>query len=63
MQMQEKIFHWRDPLRMDSQLAHEEKQIFSSVQDFSRNVLQPKVISAFRNELQDSSIIRMNKDC
>jgi glutaryl-CoA dehydrogenase len=43
-------FNWADPLDLDDQLADEERMIRDAARAFAQNILQPRVIAAFRRE-------------
>lgn len=51
-------FRWDDPLLFDEQLTEEERLIRDSASDFAQNVLQPRVIEAFRDEKFDAGLMR-----
>src|SRR5690606_16064594 len=44
-------FEWSDPLKLDDRLTEEERMIRDTAGGFSQGVLQPRVIEAFRDEL------------
>ena len=44
-------FDWADPLNLDDQLTEEERMIRKAAHGFAQGVLQPRVIEAFRDEL------------
>ncbi len=44
-------FDWADPLDLESQLDDEERMIRDAARGFAQDVLQPRVIEAFRDEL------------
>jgi glutaryl-CoA dehydrogenase len=44
-------FDWADPLDLESQLTDEERMIRDAARGFAQNVLQPRVIEAYRDEL------------
>ena len=44
-------FDWADPLNLDDQLTEEERMIREAAHGFAQGVLQPRVIEAFRDEL------------
>jgi len=45
-------FDWADPLDLDSQLSDEERMIRDAARGFAQGVLQPRVIEAFRDEIE-----------
>ncbi len=51
-------FDWPDPLRLDSQLAADERIVRDAARDFARRQLAPRVRDAFRNEQTDPAIFR-----
>ena len=48
---------WDDPLLLDNQLTDEEKLIRDSARAYCQDKLQPRVLSGFRNESFDRSIM------
>ncbi len=44
-------FDWADPLKLDDQLTEEERMIRDAAHGFAQDVLQPRVIDAYRDEL------------
>ena len=50
-------FDWEDPLGLDSQLNEEERMIRDMVRDYAQEKLQPRVLSAFREERFDRDIM------
>jgi glutaryl-CoA dehydrogenase len=44
-------FDWADPLDLESQLSEEERMIRDAARAFAQDVLQPRVIEAFRDEI------------
>ena len=44
-------FDWTDPLNLDDQLSDEERMIRDAARGFAQGVLQPRVIEAYRDEL------------
>ena len=44
-------FDWADPLDLESQLSDEERMIRDSARGFAQATLQPRVIEAFRDEV------------
>jgi glutaryl-CoA dehydrogenase len=51
-------FEWSDPFRLADQLSEEERMIAESARTFAREVLQPRVIDAYREERVDPDIFR-----
>jgi glutaryl-CoA dehydrogenase len=51
-------FRWDDPLLLEDQLTEEERLIRDSARDFAQDVLQPRVIEAFREEKFDPDLMR-----
>jgi glutaryl-CoA dehydrogenase len=43
-------FTWDDPLRLENCLTEEERMLRDAAQEFAQNVLQPRVIAAYRDE-------------
>ncbi|MAP34985.1 MAG: acyl-CoA dehydrogenase [Halomonas sp.] len=50
-------FNWDDPLLLESQLTDEERQIRDAAHDYCQENLQPRVLSAFREERFDRDIM------
>ena len=44
-------FEWSDPLDLEDQLSEEERMIRDAARGFAQDVLQPRVIAAYRDEL------------
>ena len=44
-------FDWADPLNLEDQLGEEERMIRDAARGFAQDVLQPRVIEAYRDEL------------
>ncbi len=44
-------FDWADALDLESQLSEEERMIRDAARGFAQDVLQPRVIEAYRDEL------------
>ena len=44
-------FDWADPLNLEDQLNEEERMIRDAAHGFAQGVLQPRVTSAFRDEI------------
>ncbi|KAH9067628.1 acyl-CoA dehydrogenase/oxidase [Lactarius vividus] len=51
------VFHWEDPLDIESQLSEDEIAIRDTARDFCREYLAPRVLEANRTEEFDKSII------
>jgi glutaryl-CoA dehydrogenase len=52
-------FTWDDPFLMDEQLTEEERLIQASARGFAQDVLQPRVIDAFREEIDAPELFPM----
>jgi len=50
-------FDWSDPLGLDDQLSDEERQIRNSAHDYAQDELQPRVLTANREERFDREIL------
>jgi len=50
-------FNWDDPLLLEQQLTDEERQIRDAAYDYCQEKLQPRVLSAFREERFDREIM------
>ena len=50
-------FNWDDPLLLEHQLTDEERQIRDAARDYCQENLQPRVLSAFREEHFDRDIM------
>ncbi|SOB76294.1 glutaryl-CoA dehydrogenase [Marinobacter sp. LV10R510-11A] len=50
-------FNWDDPLLLDQQLTEDERQIRDAAHDYCQEKLQPRVLSAFREERFDREIM------
>ncbi|MFA3915606.1 acyl-CoA dehydrogenase [Ruegeria hyattellae] len=51
-------FNWEDPLRLDDQLAEDERMIAQSARAYAQGKLQPRVTEAFESEVTDPGIFR-----
>lgn len=51
-------FNWEDPLLLEEQLTEEERLIRDSARQYAQEKLQPRVLSAFREEYFDREIMR-----
>ncbi len=49
-------FDWADPLDLESQLSDEERMVRDAARGFAQDILQPRVIDAFRDELSAPEI-------
>ena len=52
-------FEWADPFDLDSQLTEEERMIRDAARGFAQSELQPRVIDAFREELDAPELFRL----
>ena len=52
-------FTWEDPFLLDEQLTEEERLIQQSARGFAQDVLQPRVIDAFREEIDAPELFPM----
>jgi glutaryl-CoA dehydrogenase len=52
-------FDWADPLALDDQLTDEERMIRDAARGFAQGVLQPRVIAAFRDEIDAPELFPM----
>jgi glutaryl-CoA dehydrogenase len=50
-------FNWDDPLLLEHQLSDEERQIRDAAHDYCQEKLQPRVLTAFREERFDRDIM------
>ena len=50
-------FDWADPLRLDDQLSEEERLVRDAARDYAQDKLQPRILSAFRDERFDREIM------
>lgn len=51
-------FDWADPFRLNDQLSEEERMIAASARTFAQEVLQPRVIAAYREERVEPEIFK-----
>ncbi len=51
-------FNWEDPLLLEQQLSEEERQIRDAARAYCQQALQPRVLSAYREERFDREIMR-----
>jgi glutaryl-CoA dehydrogenase len=52
-------FDWADPLRLEDQLTDEERMIRDAAHGFAQGTLQPRVIEAFRDEIDAPELFRL----
>jgi len=52
-------FNWEDPFDLDSQLTEEERMIRDAAKGFAQGQLQPRVIEAFRGEVDAPELFPM----
>ena len=52
-------FDWADAFRLDDQLSEEERMIRDSAHGFAQDVLQPRVIAAFRDEIDAPELFKL----
>lgn len=52
------LFNYRDAFLLESQLSSDEKSIKELAANFSRDILQPNIVSSFRNEHFDKNIMK-----
>ncbi len=52
-------FDWADPFDLDSQLTEEERMIRDAAHGFAQSELQPRVIDAFRDEVDAPELFRL----
>jgi glutaryl-CoA dehydrogenase len=50
-------FDWADPLRFDAELGEEEKLVRDAARDYAQGKLQPRILTAFREERFDREIM------
>lgn len=51
-------FNYEDPFMLESQLSEEERMLRDAANSYAQDKLQPRVISAFRDEQTDAEIFR-----
>ena len=51
-------FNWADPFDLESQLTEEERLVQKTAFAYAKDRLQPRVLTAFREEITDPSIFR-----
>lgn len=52
------LFNYKDAFLFENQLFQDEKSIKELAHNFSRDILQPNIVSSFRNEQFDKNIIK-----
>ena len=52
------LFNYKDAFLLENQLSQDEKSIKELAHNFSRDILQPNIVSSFRNEQFDKNIIK-----
>jgi glutaryl-CoA dehydrogenase len=52
------VFQWEDPLRLDDQLAEDERMVRDAAKKYAEDKLAPRVLSMFREGNADASIFR-----
>jgi len=52
------FFNYIDPFLLENQLSSEEKAIKDFAHTFSKDILQPNIVSSFRNETFDKNIMK-----
>jgi glutaryl-CoA dehydrogenase len=50
-------FDWSDPFRLDAQLTDDERMIRDAARDYAQGELQPRVLTAYREERFDAEIM------
>ena len=50
------LFNYKDVFLLENQLNEEEKSIKELAYNFSKDILQPNIVSSFRNEKFDKNI-------
>ena len=50
-------FDWTDPFRLDDQLTDEERMIRDAARDFAQGELQPRILTAYREERFDRDVL------
>lgn len=51
-------FQWDDPLHLEQQLGEDERLLRDAAHRFAQDMLQPKVIAAYRDEIVDRDVFR-----
>lgn len=57
------MFNYRDAFLLDNQLSSEEKSIRDMASVFSKNILQPNIVSSFRHERFDKNLMKEMGKC
>jgi glutaryl-CoA dehydrogenase len=57
------MFNYRDAFLLDNQLSSEEKSIRDMASVFSKDILQPNIVSSFRHERFDKNIMKEMGKC
>ena len=52
-------FDWEDPFRLNDQLTEEERAIRDAARAYAQDKLQPRVIDAFREEIDAPELFPM----
>ncbi len=52
------LFNYKDAFLLESQLTTDEKSIKELAYNFSKDILQPNIVSSFRNEVFDKNIMK-----
>lgn len=52
------LFNYRDAFLLEKQLGEEERSIKDLAHNFSKDILQPNIVSSFRNEQFDKNIMK-----
>ncbi|HET8693573.1 MAG TPA: acyl-CoA dehydrogenase [Aquabacterium sp.] len=55
--MSKESFDWADPLRLDGQLSAEERAIREAAHEYCQSKLQPRILTAYREERFDRDIM------
>ncbi|MBB5721784.1 glutaryl-CoA dehydrogenase [Loktanella ponticola] len=55
-------FDWEDALRLEDMLSEDERMLRDAARTFAQDVLQPKVIEAYRDEATDPAIFKQMGD-
>jgi glutaryl-CoA dehydrogenase len=55
-------FDWEDALHLEGQLSEDERMLRDAARTFAQDVLQPKVIDAYREEITDPSVFKLMGD-
>ncbi len=56
--MAREVFHWDDPLLLETQLQEEERLIRDAARDYAQGKLAPRVLEAFRHEQTHPGIFK-----